>query len=128
MHADMAHAMMEEQIALYCNAWGKSDHELRRSILDSVMESSARYTDPKVDFISVAELSNYIGQVHSKWPGAKILRTSGVDAHHNVARFAWQFVLSDGAVAEEGLDFVEFSTGKISRITGFFGSMPPLAA
>lgn len=128
MHADMAHAMMEEQIALYCNAWGKLDHELRRSMLDSVMESSARYTDPKVDFISVAELSNHIGQVHSQWPGAKILRTSSVDAHHNVARLAWQFVLSDGAVAEEGLDFVEFSTGKISRITGFFGSMPPLAA
>jgi hypothetical protein len=128
MHAHIAAAMMEERITFYCRAWGKSDHELRRSMLDSVMESSARYTDPKVDFISVAELSNYIGQVHLKWPGAKIVRTSGVDAHHNVARFAWQFVLADGAVAAEGLDFVEFSTRKISRITGFFGSMQPLAA
>ena len=128
MHPDIAAAMMEERITLYCNAWGKSDHELRRSMLDSVMESSARYTDPKVDFISVAELSNYIDQVHSKWPGARIVRTSGVDVHHNVARFAWQLVLADGAVAVEGLDFVEFSTRKISRITGFFGSMQPLPA
>lgn len=127
MHADIVAAMMEERITLYCKAWGKSDYELRRSMLDSIMESSARYTDPKVDFISVAELSNYIGQVHSKWPGAKIVRTSGVDVHHNVARFAWQFVLADGTVAVEGLDFVEFSTKKISRITGFFGSMQPLA-
>jgi hypothetical protein len=128
MHEDMAAAMMEERITLYCKAWGKSDHELRRSMLDSVMESSARYTDPKVDFISVAELSNYIGQVHSKWPGATIVRTSVVDVHHNVARFAWQLVLADGAVPIEGLDFVEFSTRKISRITGFFGPMQPLLA
>lgn len=119
---------MEEQITLYCKAWGKPDHELRRSMLDSVMESLARYTDPKVDFISVAELSNYIGQVHSQWPGARIVRTSGVDTHHNVARFGWQFVLADGAVMAEGVDFVEFSGKKISRITGFFGSMQPLVA
>jgi hypothetical protein len=126
MHDDIAAAMMEERITLFCKAWGKSDHEVRRSMLDSGMESSARYTDPKVDFMSVAELSNYIGQVHSKWPGAKIVRTSGVDVHHNVARFAWQLVLADGIVAVEGLDFVEFSTRKISRIIGFFGSMQPL--
>jgi hypothetical protein len=93
------------------------------------MESSARYTDPKVDFISVAELSNHIGQVHSKWPGAKIIRTSELDIHHNVARFAWQLVLADGAIAVEGVDFAEFSTmGKISRIIGFFGPMQRLSA
>jgi hypothetical protein len=120
--------MMEEQITLYCKAWGKPDHELRRSMLDSIMESSARYTDPKVDFISVAELSNHIGQVHSKWPGAKIVRTSGLDFHHNVARFAWQLVLADGTVAVEGINFAEFSSmGKISRIISFFGPMQPLS-
>jgi hypothetical protein len=48
-------------------------------MLDSMMASSARITDPKVDFISVAELSYYIGQAYSKWPGTKIVRTSGVD-------------------------------------------------
>jgi hypothetical protein len=87
MHANLFTSMMEEQIALDCKAWGKSDHQLRCSMLDSVLEFSTRYTDPKIDFLSVAELSNYNGQVHSKWPGAKIIRTSGVDAQHNVARF-----------------------------------------
>ena len=129
MHTPIVAPVIEERITLYCKAWGKPDHETRRSILDSVMESSARYTDPKVDFICVAELSNHIGQVHLKWPGAKIIRTSELDFHHNVARFAWQLVVADGAIAVEGIDFVEFSTmGKISRIIGFFGPMQPLAA
>lgn len=124
MQISIVTSVMEEQITLYCKAWGKADYELRRSMLDSTMESSARYTDPKVDFISVAELSNHIGQIHSKWPEAKIIRTSQLDFHHNVAHFAWQFVLTDGAVAVEGVNFAEFSNkGKISRIISFSGPM-----
>lgn len=84
MQTPVVAPVMGQRITLYRKAWGKPDHELRRSMLGSIMESSARYTDPKVDSISVAQMSNHIGQVHLKWPGAKLVRTSGLDLHHNV--------------------------------------------
>ena len=47
-------------------------------------------------------------QFEQRRPGARVLRTSGVDAHHHLARFAWHVVLADG---------------RIRRIIGFFGPL-----
>ena len=52
-------------------------------------------------------------------------RTSRVDLHHGVARFAWQMVLADGRRLPEGLDIAHLSTDgtRIASIVGFFGAL-----
>ncbi len=46
------------------------------------------------------------------------MRTSAVDVHHGIARFAWRLTLPDGSSLPEGLDiaFLDPDQRRISRI------------
>ena len=85
----------------------------------------ASYTDPSVHAANGSELLTHIAKVRERRPGAKVLRTSGVDAHHGLARFAWQVVQADGVALPDGLDiaFVSADGLRIERIIGFFGPL-----
>jgi len=37
-----------------------------------------------------------------RFPGARVMITSGVDAHHSFARYAWRITVSDGSTLLEG--------------------------
>ena len=67
-----------------------------------------------------------IGGFHQMFPGHTINLTSGVDSNGTHLRFAWNMRNGD-EVAMEGVDFVELAAdGRIQRIAGFFGPLPPL--
>jgi hypothetical protein len=56
-------------------------------------------------------------------------RASAVDAHHDVARFAWELVAPGGAVALGGLDVARIGPdGRLQEVTGFFGDLAPAEA
>jgi hypothetical protein len=63
--------------------------------------------------------------VRARRPGASVLRSSAVDAHHGLARFAWHVVQADGVALPDGLDiaFVSADGARIERIIGFFGPL-----
>ncbi len=89
-----------------------------------VWAPGATYTDPMVHAEGAEALLAHITGIHQQMPGARIARTSEVQVHHDVARFAWQFTLPDGSSLPEGLDLAIFdSAGKIKRIVGFFGPL-----
>jgi len=119
---------MSALIDRYCEAWSEPDESRRRALLSSVWSSGATYTDPTVCATSEEELLSHIAKVLSRRPGARVLRTSAVDSHHNVARFAWHVVQADGSALPEGLDIAWISADgkKIERIIGFFGPMGAL--
>jgi hypothetical protein len=114
----------------YCSAWSTENAGQRRALLLSVWSEGATYTDPSVHAEGVEELLAHIAGIQARHPGARILRTSDVDVHHGIARFAWQFVMPDGTSPPEGLDiaFVDGDQKRITRIIGFFGSMQRPAA
>ena len=66
-------------------------------------------------------------RIHTGRPGARVVRTSKVEVHRCVARFAWQVVQADGIPLPEGLDiaWISLDGARIERIIGFFG---PLAS
>ncbi|MDH4987680.1 hypothetical protein QEZ47_19580 [Aminobacter anthyllidis] len=109
----------------YCAAWSTENSEQRRELLLSVWAEGATYTDPSVHAEGADELLAHIAGIQASHPGARILRTSDVDVHHGVARFAWKFVMPDGSSPPEGLDiaFVDADQKRITRIIGFFGSL-----
>ncbi len=114
----------ETLIDTYCSAWRDLAEAERRDILGSVWADGATYTDPTTHAASIDALLAHIGKVIAGRPGAKVVRTSRIDLHHDVARFAWQVVLADASTLPEGLDFAEISEdGKIRRIVGFFGPL-----
>jgi hypothetical protein len=109
----------------YCEVWNEPNAVHRAELLNSVWAENATYTDPTVHAANATELLAHIAKVQSGRPGAKIIRTSAVDLHHGVARFAWCMIRADGTAMPEGLDiaFLTLDETKIARIIGFFGPL-----
>lgn len=114
-----------ELVDRYCQVWNEADSAARGELLASVWGTGATYTDPSVHAAGAAELLAHIAAVRARRPGASVLRTSVVDLHHGVARFAWHVRLPDGTALPEGLDIAFLSTdgSRIERIVGFFGPL-----
>ena len=115
---------IDQLIDTYCAAWSDPDPTRRREILGGVWADGATYTDPTVHAAGLDAVLAHIATVVARRPGAMVVRTSVVDAHHDLARFAWHVVQADGATLPEGLDLAEISaSGQIRRIIGFFGPL-----
>ncbi len=114
----------EAPIDIYCGAWNEPDPARREELLAPVWAANATYTDPTVHTTGLAALVAHIGTVQAGRPGSRVVRTSAVDQHHGLVRFAWRRILADGTALPEGVDFGELGDdGKLRRIVGFFG--PP---
>ncbi|MBI4866341.1 MAG: nuclear transport factor 2 family protein [Candidatus Wallbacteria bacterium] len=117
---------LDELIPRYLDAWSEPDRSRRQELLERVWAEDGTYTDPNTHVPGRRELLEYIGVILGQFPGARIVLTSAIDAHHQSVRFTWRMVLADGAVFADGLDFGELAPdGKLQRIVGFFG---PLAS
>ena len=114
-----------ELIDCYCQVWNEPDADRRAELLALVWATDATYTDPSVHAPNADALLAHIARVRARRPGAKIQRTSQVDVHHALARFAWHVVQADGSALPEGLDLVFLTPDgrKIERIVGFFGPL-----
>ena len=109
----------------YCDVWNEPDPGRRAALLEAVWAPDASYTDPTVHAANGDELLAHIAKVREWRPGAKVLRTSAVDAHHGLARFVWHIAQADGVALSDGLDiaFISADGTKIQRIIGFFGPL-----
>jgi phytoene dehydrogenase-like protein len=114
-----------ELIDRYCQVWTESHADRQAELLASVWGTAATYTDPSVHAANAEDLLAHIVAVQARRRGSKVVRTSRVDVHHGVARFAWQVVQADGSSLPEGIDiaFVSRDGTRIERIIGFFGPL-----
>ena len=117
---------VERVIDAYCAAWNEPDRARRREMLSAVWRAEATYTDPTAHVAGVDQLVAHIEKVLARRPGARVVRTSAVDAHHGFVRFAWRVVQADGTLLPEGIDFAEVDND--GAIRGFVGFLGPLAA
>jgi hypothetical protein len=120
---------VEEVIDRYCEAWCDPDAGGRAALLAKVWSERATYTDPTVHAEGASELLAHIARVQARRPGGRVLRTSVIDGHHDVVRFAWKAVDANGATLVNGIDLAILTSDgtKIERIVGFFGDLQPLA-
>jgi hypothetical protein len=116
---------VEEVVALYASAWSAPDAAERRCALERAWADAGVYADPTARVEGRDALVEHIGGFHAQMPGARIVLTSGVDAHHDAVRFTWALRAADGTTVTEGIDFGELAAdGRLRRITGFFGPPP----
>jgi hypothetical protein len=121
-----ANRRAEELIDVYCRACSEPDPVRRAESLARVCADDVAYVDPTIEINGRRALADYIGKVIARYPGGRIERTSALNEHHGMLRFAWQMVLADGKRLPEGIDFAEIGPdGRLSRIAGFFGPLPP---
>lgn len=117
-------ATLTAVIDCYCEAWSDPDPDRRRALLAQVWESGASYTDPSASAVGMEALLAHMTDVHGRRDGMRVLRTSALDVHHGMARFAWQVLRPDGTMLLDGVDIAFFSEdgSRILRIIGFFGA------
>lgn len=119
-------AKLEHLIDTYCMGWSDPSAEIRERHIRASLSDDSWYCDPRTGHrLDIAALLVHIAAVQASRPGATVLRTSLVDAHHKWARFAWHVVLLDGTTLPEGIDIVELSDdgAKLKSVLGFFGPL-----
>jgi hypothetical protein len=97
----------------------------RAELVRLVWSPTGRLSDPPAEATGHDGLDVVFTTLQGQFPGHRFRRTSGVDAHHGVLRFAWELVGPDGAVALAGLDVAALDAdGRLARVVGFFGDLP----
>lgn len=121
-------ATVEEIVLTYVAAWAEIDEEKRRPLLEKSWEENGIYADPTGEAVGREALNHRIEGFHQqRFPGHRLLLTSGVDAHHGLFRFTWTMVNPEGNRIMEGVDFGEVGAdGRLIRITGFFSQPSPI--
>ena len=116
-------------IDTYLAAWTERDPARRAAMIERVWASDGRLIDPPMAAQGHAGISEMAAGLQAQFPGHHFRRASGIDAHHDQLRYAWELVSPDGAVVLAGIDVGELAAdGRLSRITGFFGPLPEEAA
>lgn len=116
---------LSEVVDRYLAAWNETDLALRARLIAGVWAADGRLIDPPFAAEGHAGIGEMAATLHAQFPGHRFRRTSGIDAHHDQLRFAWELVGPDGAPALTGLDVGEVDAdGQLRRITGFFGELP----
>lgn len=112
-------------VKVYVDAWNEPDEAARRELLHRSWADDGIYTDPSVHVEGREALVHHARKFADRWPGARIVMTSGVDEHHGFVRFTWRLVSPGGEALRDGMDFGELSAdGHLRRIVGFFGPLP----
>jgi hypothetical protein len=106
-------------------AWNEPDPTRRAGLIERIWERDGRLVDPPLAADGHAGIGDMAAALQTQFPGHRFRRASGIDAHHDAFRYGWELVGPDGAVALAGIDVGEVGdSGKLRRITGFFGPLP----
>jgi hypothetical protein len=112
-------------INAYFAMWNEEDAAARAQHIAEAWANDGRYSDPGRDATGYAALNEMVSVARPQFPGHTIRQSSGIDAHHEHVRFAWEVVGSDGSVPVSGIDIgVLAPDGRLRQMTGFFGEMP----
>jgi hypothetical protein len=110
-------------------AYGEPDGARRAEMIAQVWAPTGTLADPPFEGTGHAEISGLADTAQQRFPAHQFRRTSGIDSHHGFARYSWEFVGPDGAVAVAGLDLAQVDgDGRLLRVTGFFGELPDRTA
>jgi hypothetical protein len=120
-------AALEQVLLAYVAAWNEADEEKRRMLLETSWAENGIYSDPTAQVSGREALVQHLGRLLQQYTGHRVLLSSGVDEHHGLLQFTWARIGPDGRSIRNGIDFGEVAAdGRLFRITGFFGSPPPI--
>jgi diadenosine tetraphosphatase ApaH/serine/threonine PP2A family protein phosphatase len=113
----------------YLSAYGEPDPARRAELIAAAWAEDGELIDPPLTGEGHDGIGAMAEAVQQQFPGHRFRRASGIDAHHDRLRFAWELVAPAGEVVLAGVDVGELAPdGRLRRITGFFGELPALAA
>jgi hypothetical protein len=110
-------------------AWNEYDPVRMRALVEAALTEDVAFTDPHYQIVGIDAFIAQINEFRARAGKVRLTATSGIDLHHNRARYSWAILFADGT-RFEGFDAVslDLAQGKINRIDGFFGPLPALAS
>lgn len=112
--------LIDTHLAGYC----EPDPARRAELIATAWATDGSLIDPPFDGTGHEAIAAMVDGVLAHYPDHTFRRTTAIDAHHAFARYGWELVGPDGAVAVAGTDVVELAAdGRIARIVGFFGAL-----
>jgi hypothetical protein len=119
---------VEGIVETYFAAWAETDEERRRALIERVWDERGVYLAPTTDTLVGREaLAGRITGFQQRFPGHRLVMTSGVDGHHDRLRYGWAILDPQSASILEGMDIGEIGLdGRLLRVTEYFGPLPPL--
>lgn len=106
-------------------AWNEHDPVKLRELVEAALTPDVAFTDPNYQIVGIDAFIDQVNAFRATEGAARLAPTSGVDMHHDRARYSWVVLRPDGT-RFEGFDAValDLAQGKICRIDGFFGALP----
>ena len=109
-------------------AWNEHDLEKVRGHLERALAAEVVFVDPSIVTTGIDEFEANVREFRTRLPDAVCSRASGVDAHHDLYRYAWEIHRS-GELFLPGFDVVRIDAEqRVLRVEGFFGPLPPKPA
>jgi hypothetical protein len=111
-------------VEAYFAMWNETDAARRRAAIERAWTPDASYLDPMFAAEGADGLDALVAGVHQQYPGHRFRLTDPVDAHHDRARWGWEFVGPDGGTPiAAGVDFAMLAPdGRLRQVTGFFAA------
>lgn len=106
-------------------AWNEYDPAQMRHLVEAALTADVAFTDPHYRIVGIDAFIDQVNEFRERVGTVELIRTSGIDMHHDRARYAWAVIWPDGK-RFDGFDAValDLDQGKICRIDGFFGPLP----
>ncbi|MDP9043496.1 MAG: nuclear transport factor 2 family protein [Pseudomonadota bacterium] len=115
-------------IDAHLSSYADADAGRRAAVVERIWATDGQLIDPPMAATGHAQIGRQAEQLLAQFPGHHFVRSSGIDSHHDMARYAWQLVGPAGAVVLEGTDIVRIDAqGRLAQVTGFFGTLPAMA-
>ncbi|MCU1364801.1 MAG: hypothetical protein JWL72_3620 [Ilumatobacteraceae bacterium] len=114
-------------IDLYLQAYNERDATRRVALIEQAFQPDAHLFDPPIEGAGHDGINEMFATVQGMFAEHSFRRSTGIDAHHGIARYGWELVAADGTVALAGMDVAVIeSDGRLNRVAGFFGDLPAL--
>ena len=111
----------------YLDAFVEHDVARRMELVEQSLTPSAEIWGPSRVFTGYAEISEKIDGFQKKWPGCRLVITSGIVCFRNAGHLGMTMVNADGSVLASGFSVAELAVdGRISRVLAFWGSQSPI--
>jgi hypothetical protein len=122
---DIDSAALVVTVDRYLDGLNETDPGRRADLVAAAWTEHGQFLDPLLEAEGHEALGTMIENIHGLYPGHRFARTSGIDAHHGLARFTWEMRGPDGSLTVAGLDVAEVAAdGRLRSVTGFFGELP----
>lgn len=118
-------ATLTATVDLHLAAYGEPDPARRAELIAQAWSEDGVLLDPPLTGEGHDGLGAAADALLGQFPAHTFRRTTAVDEHHGVARYAWELVSPEGAVVLAGTDVVDVAAdGRLQRVVGFFGDAP----